>query len=231
MTLKIKIAKKIPLPIINNTFLLFPFLYKTRLINYESYLDETSINELLNFIKNHQDLRGNIIECGCARCGTTVIMGNFLKSNNIKKKIFALDSFEGFDKKELQYERSKDLTQDTSESFTYSSLEYVSNKIKKLKLSNIIVPIKGYFEETLPGIDSEFCMAFIDCDLEKSVTFTAETTWKRLMTGGQLFFDDYISEGYQGVKLAVDAFVKHHDKEIDEHGISSGLYHITKKEI
>jgi len=104
MNLKALLAKQIPTPLLNNFLLTFSFLYKTKFLNYESYVDEISINELTNGIEKVQNLSGDIIECGCARCGTTCILANYLKNNNIKKKIYALDSFEGFDEIELKQE-------------------------------------------------------------------------------------------------------------------------------
>jgi len=231
MNLKIKIAQKIPLPILNNLLLSLTFLYKTKFINYESYLDEFSIKELLECIKKVKDLPGNIIECGCARCGTTTILGNYLKLNGIEKKIFALDSFTGFDAKELLRERHLGLTNFSSKSFTYSSYEYVVKKIKKLELSERITPIEGFFKDTLPNLDLKFCMGFIDCDLRESTTFVTEKIWPQLTSGGQLFFDDYYDEGIKGVKLAVDDFVKNHHNEIEEHGILKRLYHIKKQNL
>jgi len=231
MVLKIKIAQKIPLQFLNNLLLSLPFLYKTKFINYESYLDEFSNKELLDCMNKLKDLPGNIIECGCARCGTTSILGNYLKENQIDKKIFALDSFSGFDEKELSEERQSGLTNSTSKDFTYSSYDYVMKKIKKLELSEKIMPIEGYFEDTLPNLDSNFCMGFIDCDLSKSISFVTENIWSRLTPGGQLFFDDYGNTEFKGVKIAVDDFIKIHLKEIEEHGKSHRLYYIKKQRL
>ncbi len=231
MVLKIKIAQKIPLQFLNNLLLSLPFLYKTKFINYESYLDEYSIKELLDCINKLKDLPGNIIECGCARYGTTSILGNYLKLNGIEKKIFALDSFTGFDPKELLRERQLGLTNFSSKFFTYSSYEYVVKKIQKLELSAQITPIGGFFKDTLPNLDSKFCMGFIDCDLRESTTFVTEKIWPQLTSGGQLFFDDYYDEEIKGVKLAVDDFVKNHHNEIEEHGIQKRLYHIKKQNL
>jgi len=231
MDLKIKLAQKIPPPILNNLLLTLPFLYKTKFINYESYLDTLSIKELSDSINELKDLPGNIIECGCARCGTSSILAHYLKENKIEKILFALDSFVGFDEKELLEERKLGLTNLDSKSFTYSSYEYVVKKIKKLELSDKIIPIKGFFEKTMPNLDSKFCMGFIDCDLSKSISFVTENIWSRLTPGGQLFFDDYDNIEFKGVKIAVDDFIKNHVNEIKEHGKSHRLYYIKKQRL
>lgn len=228
MTLKASIAKRIPLPILNGMLLTFPFLYNLKSINYESYLDESSIKELTVAIDNVKDISGEIIECGSARCGTSCILANYIKKHNLEKILFALDSFEGFDSNELTKENELGLTVSEKNDFTYTSIDYVTEKIKKLNLSDFIVPVKGYFEDTLPKINSNFCLGFIDCDLQESMEFAAEQVWEKLSPGGMLYFDDYESEAYKGVKLAVDKFVTKHKNEISEHGIINRLYHICK---
>lgn len=228
MSLKFSIGKKIPLPILNNLFLRFPFLYKTKFVNYESCMDNDSLNELIEGIVKTQELKGEIIECGCSRCGTTCILGNYLKKNKINKKIFALDSFVGFEPNELKKEREINHTVATTKSFTYTSLEYVLKKIKKLKLIEQITPIKGFFEYTLPKIKTNFCFGLVDCDLEKSIEFSSEMIWKKLTPGGMLFFDDYHNNEYKGAMIAIDKFVSSHKNEIKEQGDTGRLYHVTK---
>lgn len=230
VNLKILIAKKIPLSLLNNSLLSLPILYKNKFINFESYLDEDAINELLNAIQEVKNLSGNIIECGCARCGTTCILANYLKSNNIKKKIFALDSFKGFEKNELEDAIKKGLSTASSKDFTHSSYDYVQKKIKKLRLTKFIIPIEGYFEQILSKIDSNYCLGFIDCDLKESMTYSAETIWPKLTHGGKIFFDDYYgTQGSKGARSSIDNFVKNHLNEIEEYGITNRLYHVTKK--
>jgi hypothetical protein len=55
---------------------------------------------------------GDIIECGSARCGTSTVIANYLRSRRIIKKVYALDVFgSGFDTDELEEERQLGLTQ------------------------------------------------------------------------------------------------------------------------
>jgi len=226
--LRVTIAKKIPPIILDNVLLSLPFLYQTKFINYESLIDEGGIEDLRDGIDLVKDLPGNIIECGCARCGTSVILAQYLYSKNIRKKVYALDSFSGFDPNELEKEKQLGLTKVPSDAFTYGSYDYVKKKIQKLGLSQILVPVSGYFQNTLSKIDSNFCMALIDCDLGESLTYAAKNIWPRLVGNGLLFFDDYGSEGFMGVKLAVDKFVETHRSEIKSYGLSRRLYRVQK---
>ena len=103
-----------------------------------------------------------------------------------------------------------------------------SGLILALGFSDIIILIKGFFEETLPKLQSKFCFALIDCDLEKSVIFAAEHVWKNLSKNGIIVFDDYTAGNFQGAKKGIDFFVNKHKNEIIKHGLKKGLYFVKK---
>jgi len=227
--LKARIALKVPQPILNGVLLKFPILYKSKFINYESYLGDC-IEELLEKLDSVFGIEGNLIECGCARCGSTVIMAKHLKEKSVNKKIYACDLFGGgFDMDELVVERELGLTAAPNNAFTYNSYEYVQKKIKSLGLSDYIIPIKGLLRDTLPQIDYRFCFCLIDCDLRKSISFSAENLWPKLTSKGLMLFDDYKEAQYKGAKLAVDAFVSKYENSIAEHGLLKRLYFVRKK--
>ena len=225
----IKIAFKIPFPIIDKILLSFPFLYKSSLVRYESGTPQQQIELLIQAINETKDLPGNIIECGSNRCGTTSILAKYIKSKKIMKKIYALDSFGGFIPEEIRKERELGFTNFGEKSYQYNKFEYVKKKIKKLKLSDNVILKKGYFQETLPGINSDFCMGFIDCDLGDSMNYSEEKIWPRIVNGEWLFFHDYGWEGYQNVKPTVDNFVNKHHNEIKWHKLLNGMFYIKKQ--
>ena len=71
MNLKLKIKRAIPPFVLNNLLLAFPFLYRTKLVNYETnLLENDGIAELLTLLETVLNVEGNIIECGSSRCGT-----------------------------------------------------------------------------------------------------------------------------------------------------------------
>jgi len=224
----ISIAGKIPNPILDTILITFPFLYKTKFVNFEAGTNEKQIGDLLKSIKDTTMLEGDIIECGSNRCGTSTILALYLKSNKINKKIFALDSFSGFDPEELKNERDASLTDMPMNAYNYNSYQYVIKKIKKLGITDILIPIKGFFQETLPKIDSKFCLAFIDCDLGESIKFTAENIWPELSSKGIMLFHDYDHPRFQNVKPFVDRFVDSHKDEIKHHKMVHGMYYVLK---
>ncbi|HNR44254.1 MAG TPA: TylF/MycF/NovP-related O-methyltransferase [Methanofastidiosum sp.] len=221
--------------------LTFPFLYilgkylfelglRVPFINYESGLSDNKINDLLFNLEKTIELKGNIIECGSYLCGTSIIMANYLIQKKVNKIIYACDSFEGFDENELKKEREMNLTNASDYAFTITSYDYVKKKIKKLDLENIIIPLKGFFIDTLPKIKSDYCLIFIDCDLSESIYYSAHTLWPQLVPKGRIVFDDYVCERYNGAKIGIDKFVNQYRNQIEKYGImKNGLFYVIKK--
>lgn len=225
----IKIIKLIPRPVIDKILLTFPFLYRWKFVDYESCLPDNGKKELLNKLGDVLHIDGNVIECGSARCGTTVIMADYLRTNARHKLVYACDTFGGFDLNELKKEREACLTYASDKAFTYNSHDYVKSKIEKFGLTDIVITVKGFFKDTLPKMNSKFCFAFIDCDLRDSIIFCTETIWEKLSHEGIIMFDDYESNLYSGAKDAVDYLVDKYKSEISEHDLIKRLYFIRKR--
>ena len=230
MNWRARIKHALPPALLNRTLLALPFLYRTRLVNYESNLVANGgLEDLLAQLARVLNLKGSVIECGCSRCGTSLIMANFLRSRGAERRIYACDSFEGFDPAELRQERETGLTRAQPSDFTSTSYEYVRAKIARLGAAGVVVPVKGFFKDTLPGLNEPFCFALVDCDLGESMRYCAETLWPHLVGGGRMLFDDYGSADFKGARLAVDGFVEAHRGAIAEHGLLRRLYYVARK--
>jgi hypothetical protein len=218
----------VPRPILNSILLTFPFLYRTKTINYETMLDK-GIEDLMGQLAIVANLDGSIIECGSPYAANSIIMAIYLRSIRLHKLIYACDSFQGFDRSELEKERKAGLTSVSDKAFTFTSYLYVKRKIKRLGFEGIVVPVPGFFEQSLPGIKDKFCFALIDCDLKDSTVYCLERIFPDMVSGGRILIDDYASDDYKGAKLGVDFFVNTHLDKISGHGFLNKLYYITKK--
>lgn len=187
---------------IDGVLLAVPQLYP--LVRYESQLTREQLAILTRIIT--EDRPGNIIECGVYRAGTTVQLARLLKERGIHRTIYALDSFAGFEA-EIEDEIQRGLVGPTGRTaFTKNSVEYVRRKVKALGVDDVIRVVPGFFETTLPSIDDRFCLAFIDCDLEKSTEYCLGRLWEQVVDGGYLVVDDYENAFYPGAALAADRF-------------------------
>lgn len=220
----------VPDDLLNRMFLSAPILYRLPFINYESNLGEYEVSFLLELVEETADLPGTIVECGTSRGGSTILMARHLAALGSATRVLAVDSFRGFDVAELETERSKGLVVGISDgAFTSTSSEYVRRKIAKLGLANTITVLEGWFEDVLPGLaDTPVSLAFIDCDLRKSMTYCAETLWPRVVPGGMIVFHDFHAHHFRGARLAVEEFVRLAGAASDSHGHRQGLYWVRR---
>jgi hypothetical protein len=230
MDWRVGIKRAIPPRLLNALLLRFPGLYVTQLVRQETSLVENrGVEDLVAQLERVLALEGDIVECGSSRCGSSVIMATRLRRGGVRKTLYACDSYRGFDPDELREERRRGLTKAPENAFTSTSLDYVRKKLRKLGMDDIVVPVPGYFRDTLPGLGTGFCFVFVDCDLQESMSFCAETLWPRLRSRGRMVFDDYACRDFAGARLAVDAFVAKHRDEIVEHGLLNRLYYVLKR--
>lgn len=228
---KARLKRAIPAPWLNRFLLTFPFLYRTRLVRYETslYLDN-GVEELLEHFDRTLQLEGDVMECGSSRCGATAIMVLHAKNRGRRRTVYACDSFTGFDPAELSRERVAGLATAPEGAFTSTSIGYVREKLRRLGVDGDVRLIQGYFEETLPRLDGPVSFGLIDCDLKDSMRFASEHVWGRLVPGGRMVMDDYGCDDFAGARQAVDEFVAAHLDEIADHGFGRRLYFVTKKE-
>lgn len=228
---KVRIKHAIPAPVLNACLLRYPRLYRTSLVFYESNLNtDGGVAELLQQLSLAEGLEGDVIECGSSRCGSSILMAMQLRQvpEQASKRVFACDSYEGFDNAELARERQADLTKASTQAFTSTSFDYVKRKIEALGLQDSVIPVKGYFQDSLPDLPGPFCFGLVDCDLKDSLVYSAEEVWKKLSPNGRIVFDDYTASTYKGARLGVDEFVHSHQDEIAEHGLLNRLYYVSK---
>lgn len=218
------IKQLLPTAVLDRALLSFPSLYATRVVNYETNLDRAKVEFLLDRLRAVSALPGDVVECGSSRGGSAALMAEELKAGGVRKTIFACDSYAGFDQAELRAEREAGLTAAPDDAFTSTSLDYVMDKFRALGLSDRITPVPGFFEQTLPTLKGNFCLAFIDCDLRASVEYCARELWPRLVPGGQMLVDDYNAEGWGGAALGVRDFLAIEPASLCSHGASSGMY-------
>ena len=203
-SIKELIKQHVPRSSINRALLTFPQLYGP--LRYESQLTPEQFAILEAIVA--RDRPGNVIECGVYRAGTTVLLARLLQRRRMAKKIYALDSFSGFAEEIDDDVHRGQVVAEGRSAFRANSVDYVRRKLAVLGVDDLIEIVPGYFEETLPGIRDRFCLALIDCDLERSIEFCLEQLWDRVVEGGFIVVDDYTNPGYPGAAIASDRFLQ-----------------------
>ncbi len=231
LSMRARLKRLVPARLYNWIMLSLPWLQRLPIVNYESNLDQRGLQDLLDLLGRAATLEGDAIECGSSRCGTSLLMAKYMRSLGGQKLVYALDSYEGFKPEELEAERRLGIAAPPDDAFKSTTYDYVRQKISKLGFEDVVIPVKGFFEQTLPGLvaNKRFCFAFIDCDLKDSMTYCAKTLWPALVPGGIIAFDDYRSEEFKGARLAVDGFISSSQGEVLEHGLLRRLYYVRKR--
>jgi O-methyltransferase len=170
-----------------------------------------NIEILCQMIERTRHLPGSIADCGVFQGGSTVGMALYMREHGITKLIYALDSFEGFDPKDVE----KDLALGGVENedrhlhgFNATSVEAVERKMKRFGLGNVIL-VKGYFCDSLPRLPlaTEFSFVHIDVNLESSYRDCLKHFYRQTVQGGIILFDEYNDPPWPGCNKAVDEFL------------------------
>jgi O-methyltransferase len=161
-----------------------------------------NIKIILDLAKSVLDLDGNLAECGVYRGGTLIPLGLYLAQTNVKKQLYGFDSFEGFgDLAEQAYLQTYGACTDTS-------YETVHEKISRLHLSEQVILIRGFFNDTLGAFrDRRFCFVHLDCDLYESYKVCLNFFYDRMVSGGIILLDEYNDPPCPGCNHAVDEFL------------------------
>lgn len=144
-------------------------------------------------------IQGAVAEAG-------VFQGEFARVINEKfpdRKLYLFDTFEGFDEKDIEYEKKYNFSNEKVGHLSMTSEELV---IQKMKHADKCIIRKGYFPETAQGIVDTFCFVNLDMDLYKPTIEGLKFFWKKMECGGVILVHDYFSEVYEGVRRAVEEF-------------------------
>lgn len=120
-------------------------------------------------------------------------------------KLYLFDTFEGFDERDVEVERSRGFSNPGKECFSNTSVEMVMAKMSNP--SNVEIR-RGYFPLTTDGIEDEFIFVNLDFDLYNPILEGLRFFYPRMIRGAVLLVHDYYHAGLPGVKLAIEQYEK-----------------------
>ncbi|EPA05311.1 class I SAM-dependent methyltransferase [Candidatus Nitrosarchaeum limnium] len=174
---------------------------------------------------NLKNLKGDVLELGTHKGGSTILFAKYLQNINDPRKIYAVDWFKGLPYSDEfgntdEKKKAKGRLNDTSK-------EFVESKFKQFNVDDKIIVVDGLFEETLYEKlnDKVFSFVFIDCDLYKSAKFALEYIDNHLEKDGIVFLHDYSNflnrPKYDwGIIKATDEYVREHKVQFTENPIA-----------
>lgn len=164
---------------------------------------------------NEKKIPGSIAELG-------VYKGHLSRELNIlfkERRLYLFDTFEGFDERDIKYEKMWGKGKGLNINFSDTSID----RVKKILLypENVYF-YKGYFPETAANIDEKFALVSLDPDLYLPTLNGLRYFYPRLSKGGYILIHDYNSTQFPNVKNAVNEFSREVDIKIvplcDLHG-------------
>lgn len=166
-----------------------------------------------------EGIPGNFIETGIWRGGACILMRAVCAAyGDITRRVFCADSFEGLPPPNPdEYPADEGDTHATFEQLSISLEEVQANFAAYGLLDDQVRFLKGWFKDTLPGLDEQFALVRLDGDMYESTIQAIEALYPRLSPGGFLIVDDY--GAVAGCKQAI------HDYR-DAHGISDEMHAI-----
>ncbi len=170
----------------------------------------SNIKIILSLLDRTIQVPGDIAECGVFKGNSLVALAIYLREKESNKKIYGLDSFQGFDESvntDIELGGAEN-SEKRLHGFSGTSYPHVSAKVRRFGLTDVISLRPGYFSETLdklPG--SRYSFVHLDCDIYESYRQCLTYFYSRMSPGGVILLDEYNDPPWPGCNLAVDEFL------------------------
>lgn len=168
----------------------------------------SNLSIVLDAIVATRQVPGDVVECGIYRGSSLGTLGLFLKEVGSRKRLWGLDSFQGFPSA-TAHDLIDGVLPDKSQPayFADTSETLVRGLVRRLGLDGLVEIVPGYFEETCASLPVQaISVLWLDCDLYRSYRTCLEHLYPRVSPGGRIVFDEYYSKKYPGARVAVDEF-------------------------
>jgi O-methyltransferase len=204
---------------------LSPFERRFRAVEPHTMLGVQRLARLYNGVTElaQANVPGDIVECGVARGGSSLLMALALVDTHSSKELFLFDTFEGLPpaspEGDPDFEIAKNFT-----GRCRGTYEEVSELLTRHDVIGRTHFIKGRYSDTLPH-QERFPIAFlhVDCDWYESVKLCLETFYPWVSKGGIIQIDDYFS--WAGAKKATDEFFANRGQRVQLNKIDrSGVW-------
>ena len=180
--------------------------------SYASPLDERDYENDYVRIKSLEAVCRRLCNVPGAAAELGVYKGSFARCINAlmpRRKLYLIDSFEGFESSEAMRERRLgNLSEGVEAAHRNTSLHKVMGLMPH---PQAVQPMPGYFPGSLKGLEDKFAFVSLDADLEESTLSGLEYFVPRMVEGGYIFLHDYDSHSFAGVRKAVERYEKAHE--------------------
>jgi hypothetical protein len=152
---------------------------------------------------------GDIVEFGSYKGGSATFMGALLRAFGSRARVYALDTYAGMP----PTDKVRDLH--SAGDFGDTSLDEFRRDLAKWKLDEIVLPVRGVFDQTLPGLLDQglrIALAHVDCDIYEGVRYAVVASRPRMVPDGYFVFDDPLHGSCLGAMQAIEETLLHEDR-------------------
>jgi O-methyltransferase len=177
------------------------YLARSRQIdtNYLDYIRLATLELISSEIARKQVI-GNVAELG-------VYKGKFARYINQyfpDRTLYLFDTFEGFDGRDVAAEKKSNFSTGEQD-FSDTS---VASVLKRMPFPEQCKVVKGFFPQSLNGLEDQFALVSIDTDLYQPIYSGLNYFYPRLSKGGYLLIHDFNNDMYKGARQAVEQFCR-----------------------
>jgi O-methyltransferase len=162
----------------------------------ETMIGRKRLNQLQSCIEEvlHQNVPGDLIECGVWRGGATILMRAALKANgDAERRVWVADSFEGLPPPDAEnYVADKGDQHHRCQQLAISLEEVKANFARYGLLDDQVKFLPGWFKDSLPAAPiDKLAVLRADGDMYESTTQILTYLYPKLSVGGYCIVDDY----------------------------------------
>jgi SAM-dependent methyltransferase len=155
-------------------------------------------NQLHYFVQQvdaTRDVRGGILEVGCAYGATTVFLKRHMAAEGIEKRYTCVDTFNGFTPADVAYERAERGKRYPYDDFRANSKGRFERTLRLNNISGVEVERCDIHDFDVSAVAPlAFCL--LDVDLYSPTAAALPSLWEALSPGGVLVVDDCDPDPY-----------------------------------
>jgi O-methyltransferase len=206
----------VPRKIKNLFYMLFnPTLLKSYVLlrQYTMIAPSTYIANL-KIAKSAAGIKGSIVECGTWKGG---MIAGIARALGPRRNYYLFDSFEGLPEAEpIDGDRALKWQKNKTSPYYYdnckASKEDAQRAMEIGKAKKTSQFVKGWFEDTLPGVDIAEGISILrmDADWYSSTYQILDSFFSQVVAGGYIIIDDYYA--WEGCSKAVHDYLAHYKR-------------------
>ena len=166
--------------------------------------------------KHALKIEGDFVECGVFHGFSFAVLTDYLQFENVKKKLYLYDTYEGIPEEYNSENRSTEL---------YKKLGDLAPKVRERfsKYPNVEV-VKGTVPDSFKtACPEKIALLHVDMNSSKSELAALNALYDKVTQGGIIIFDDYGWVGYGQQTVAEFEFMRERNQSIMELPTGQGL--------